>query len=299
MMLPTMPTVQHWAEQAAQTMDHAGLYFGHGTDNAWDEACWMVAHVLQWPPDFSSSRLAETLSEAQLTTLGTLLDARVKTRKPLAYLTGQAWFAGLCFAVSEDVLVPRSPMAELIVDGLSPWVNADQPLRVLDVGTGCGCLALATAYYWSKAEVMGIDVSKKALQMAQNNALALGLADRVQWVVSDVYDAIADETFDVILSNPPYVPESSMASLPREYQHEPSLGLVAGQQGLDIVQRLVLQAKDHLTPQGVLVCEVGEAAEAWDRWCLERQLEMTWLTFSQGGDGVFLVTSEALSGLDA
>lgn len=295
---PLDKTVYRWIASATEAMESEGLFFGHGTDNAWDEACWMVAYVLNLPPDFSEDVQDTLLDQAQTKALNSLLARRIDTRSPLAYLTGQAWFAGLDFAVTPDVLVPRSPMAELILEGLTPWIDNQSPKRVLDVGTGSGCIALAVAYHWPNAsEVVGVDISEAALIVAKGNARRLHLERKVRWLQSDVYGALESETFDVILSNPPYVPTISMPNLPAEYGFEPALGLEAGESGLDIVERLILGAGTHLNPGGILICEVGEAAQAWDEWAQQKKLEIVWLEFEYGGDGVFLVTHEALSRL--
>lgn len=292
-------TIEQWLDQAAQHLDEANVFFGHGTDNAWDEACWMVAHVAQLPPDFDDTMMSERLTRELCCALNDLLAKRIETKKPLAYLTGQAWFAGLEFKVNEDVLVPRSPMAELILNHLSPWLSDQMPKRVLDVGTGSGCLALAVAHHWPQVTaVVGVDVSPEALALAADNARSLGLQDKVTWIQSDVYEGLDGQTFDVILSNPPYVPTQSMASLPTEYTHEPVLGLEAGELGLDVVVRLVLGAKAHLSPTGILVCEVGEAWASWDAWAARHRLEIIWLDFEHGGEGVFLVSAKALETLD-
>ena len=289
--------VEQWVSEARDAMESAELYFGHGTDNAWDEACWMVSHVLNLEADFGPEVFSEALSADNSSALDSLLAGRIQTKKPLAYLLGHAWFAGLPFKVTEDVLVPRSPMAELILNNLSPWFDLHHAKRGLDVGTGSGCIACALAHHWRKLKVDAVDLSMDALAIAQHNVDALGLADRVRVCHSDLFSSLKGECYDVILANPPYVPESSMAALPAEYHHEPSLGLVAGPEGLDVVTRLMVQAADHLTPKGVLVVEVGEAWPFFDRWAQARRLEITWLEFEHGGEGVFLTTRSSLAAL--
>ena len=276
-------------------MDAEGLYFGHGTANSLDEACWMVSHVMALPPDFPDETFDQPLDETVRTELDALCMSRITTRKPLAYLIGEAWFAGLLLEVNDSALVPRSPLAEVILGNALPWFDFHQARRVLDVGTGSGAIAAAMAHHWPQVVVDAVDISPQALALARANIDRLGLASRVSLHRSDVYDALSAERFDVILANPPYVPVSSMETLPEEYGHEPSLGLVAGESGLDVTIRLVTEASAHLAPGGVLICGVGEAAESFDAWAMARRLEIVWLDFEHGGDGVFLVTQDALS----
>ncbi len=277
-------------------MDAAGLFFGHGTDNAFDEACWMASSVFGLAPDFDAAAAARVATAQEQERFEALLNERIETRRPLAYLLGQAWFAGLAFTVDENVLVPRSPLAELIVEGFAPWIEPGQLRRVVDVGTGSGCLAIATAYYWPEVEVDAVDISPGALALARRNAERHGVADRVAVIESDLLDGVAGRRYDLILANPPYVPTASMAALPAEYRWEPALGLEAGEDGLDLVRRLLDTAGNHLEDDGVLIVEVGEAAEALEKLLLERRIEFTWLAFEHGGDGVALIERAALDG---
>ncbi|NEZ05195.1 50S ribosomal protein L3 N(5)-glutamine methyltransferase [Wenzhouxiangella sp. XN201] len=279
--------------QAAARMQSAGIFFGHGTDNAIDEACWAASHVFGLAPDFEDEALAREVSEEDRGRFDALITERIETRKPLAYLIGEAWFAGLAFEVDENVLVPRSPLAELIVEGFAPWIEPDRLRRVLDVGTGSGCLAIATAVYWPEVTVDAVDISPEALALARANAQRHGVGDRVEAIESDLLDAVSGRRYDVILANPPYVPTASMAELPAEYRWEPALGLEAGEDGLDLVRRLLDTAADHLEDDGVLIVEVGEAAEALESLLLERGIEFTWLEFEHGGDGVALIEAKA------
>lgn len=272
---------------AAARMEAAGLHFGHGTDNALDEACWMASHVLELPPDFPPQAFDRAVDDGHRQRFERLLEARIATRKPLAYLLGEAWFAGLKFRVSEDVLVPRSPLAELIVDGFEPWLPAQRLQRAVDVGTGSGCIAIALAHHFPQVRVDALDISPAALALAEANVREHGLSERVRVVRSDLLSSVSDQRYDLILANPPYVPEASMAGLPPEYRWEPAEGLVAGADGLDLVRRLVAQAADGLEEHGILICEVGEAAAALDRWLHAEPV--TWLEFAHGGDGVFLL----------
>jgi len=289
-------TILGWAEQAAERMERADLFFGHGTATAFDEACWMVSHLLDLAPDFDAEMMRVKLQAGEVESLESLLKTRIETRKPLAYLIGEAWFAGLRFKVDENTLVPRSPLAELIVRGLSPWLELDRPLRVLDVGTGSGCIAAAFAWHWPALQVVATDISTAALELAADNLRRLGLAERVRLVESDVYATLEEapgqpRRYDLVVSNPPYVPDASMEDLPAEYLHEPDMALRAGDDGLDIVRRLLMGAPEHLTPGGFLLLEVGEAAPQTED--LLGDVASIWLDFEHGGDGVALLDRAA------
>jgi ribosomal protein L3 glutamine methyltransferase len=284
-------SIGQWALAAADAMEQAGLCFGHGTSTAIDEAAWMVSHVLGLAPDFDDAEFERPLSAEHRARLDALLQDRITTRKPLAYLIGEAWFAGLAFHVDESTLVPRSPLAEIAVGGLLPWLDFQRPLLVLDVGTGSGCIAIALAHHWPALAVDAADVSPAALALARRNVQRHGVAERVRLIESDVYDGLADVRYDLILSNPPYVPRASMDSLPEEYRHEPALGLEAGDDGLDIFRRLLAGAPEHLTPTGLLLVELGEAAEAAD--ALLEGIDAVWLDFEHGGEGVVLLDRAA------
>jgi len=291
-MKPVMITLEDSVRNAAQRMQAAGLHFGHGTDNAIDEACWLVSAALGLSPDFGSDVFARRLDAEQQAHIERLLSERLTTRKPLAYLTGHAWLAGLEFEVNEHVLVPRSPLAELIIDGFEPWLPESALGRAVDVGTGSGCLAIALAWHHPQLQVDALDISSEALALARRNVARHGLASRVRVIESDLLSALAGQTFDLILSNPPYVPTASLDDLPDEYQHEPRLGLAAGADGLDLVRRLLIEAASCLSERGIVVVEVGEAAEAAQQM-LAPAVEPVWLEFEHGGDGVFLLEAEA------
>ncbi|HKL53706.1 MAG TPA: 50S ribosomal protein L3 N(5)-glutamine methyltransferase [Wenzhouxiangellaceae bacterium] len=289
-------TILDWAEQAAERMQRAGLFFGHGTATAFDEACWMISHSLDLAPDFDDGMMRVKLKAGEFDALERLLQKRIETRKPLAYLIGEAWFAGLRFQVDENTLVPRSPLAELIVQGLSPWLELDRPLRVLDVGTGSGCIAAAFAWHWPALHVDATDISAVALERAADNLRRLGLVERVRLIESDVYSALEDGPdqagrYDLVVSNPPYVPNASMDGLPAEYLHEPDMALRAGDDGLDIVRRLLKGAPERLTPGGFLLLEVGEAAPQTQS--LLGDVASIWLEFEHGGEGVVLLDRAA------
>lgn len=272
----------------------AGLQFGHGTDNAFDEAAWLVLHTLSLPLDLPGEWWDSRLTPAERSRVEAVLRLRVSTRKPAAYITREAWFMGIPFYVDERVLVPRSPIAELIAAEFSPWLEPGAVHRVLDLCTGSGCIGLATGSVFPDAEIWLADVSPDALAVARRNVRNQGMEVRVQVVQSDVFDGLGTAPrFDLIVSNPPYVGSGEMAELAPEYRHEPSLGLAAGADGLDVVRRILAEAGQHLTDGGVLIVEVGNSQPALEAAFPE--LPFTWLEFAGGGQGVFLLTREQLS----
>lgn len=270
----------------------AGLHFGHGTDNARDEAAWLVLHVIGAPLDGSFANWSDPVDENDGREIDRIAAERCASGKPLAYLLGTAWFAGLEFEVNEDVLVPRSPIAELICDGFAPWVKAARVARALDLCTGSGCIGIAMAMSLRGARVDLADISPKALAIAERNVRKHGMGDRVRIVESDLLDALRDERYQLIVANPPYVPQAGLTGLPAEYRAEPPLGLVSGEDGLDAPLRILLDAADVLCEDGVLICEVGESEDRLAR--LLPGVPFTWLEFEYGGSGVFLLTREQL-----
>ena len=275
-----------------QYLADADIYFGHGTDNALDEAAWLVSHAVGLAPTFSEAELEQGLSTGQQAEVKALLTRRVQERLPAAYLTHEAWFAGHRFYVDERVLVPRSPLAELILDQFQPWVEPDQLKRVLDLCTGSGCIAVATALVLPQVEVDATDISPDALEVARRNVADYGLEQQVAVIESDIFDALQGRRYDLIVSNPPYVDAQDMAALPQEYLREPRMGLTAGPQGLDLVIPMLQQAAKYLTPNGVMIVEVGNSAEALQA-CFPG-VPFTWLEFSYGGEGVFLLEASQL-----
>ena len=290
----TLHTIRDFIRWGASRMNEAGIYFGHGTDNAIDEAAALVLHALHLPPDLHENYLQASLTNSEKAAVLALLQRRIQERKPAAYLTHKAWFMGLPFYVDERVLVPRSPLAELIHSRFQPWLNEpDAVERVLDLCTGSGCIGIACAYAFPEADVTLSDISADALAVAQRNIDEHNLAERVQAIESDLFAALGTERFDIIISNPPYVSEDEMQDLATEYHHEPRLGLAAGEQGLDCVIRILQQALDHLNPQGLLIVEVGNSQYALSE--VFPELPFTWLAFEHGGDGVFLLSAEQLA----
>ncbi len=282
-----MTTPRQLIDWAVQRFTAADLFFGHGADNALDEAAYLVLGALELPFDASAAQLNRTLTATEHEHIRTLVDARITTRIPVAYLLKQAWFADLRFYVDERVLIPRSPIAELIHDRFSPWIKPKQGTHILDLCTGSGCIAVACAVAFPDATIDATDICPGALQVARINKERHGLAQRVNLVESDLFSALGDREYDIIISNPPYVPDKEMSALPAEYRHEPSLALAAGANGMDVVDRILAEAGQHLAMDGVLVVEVGEGREA-----LEAKYPRTpfiWLDFEQGGEGVFIL----------
>ena len=276
----------------ARRFSEHGLHFGHGTDNALDEARWLVLHALGLDPQSTGALPQLELSGDQRQAAAALIERRIASRKPAAYLTGEAWFAGLKFYVDERVLVPRSPIAEWIERAFEPFLDPARTSRILDLGTGCGCIAVALAFAFPEAAVDASDVSPAALEVARTNVEAHGLANRVRLIRSDAFDGLREQ-YDLIVSNPPYVPQRSYRKLPQEFRHEPEGGLVAGSEGLDVISRIIRDAPRFLRPKGLLVVEVGEARGALESRYPE--LPFLWLEMTRGGDDVFAMSREELS----
>ncbi len=282
-------TGSDWVALIAQYFDRHELDFGHGTDNSSDEAYWLLRSQQGW----DNAAWERAPDPALIPGLSKIVQRRVVERKPLAYLLGEAWFAGLRFVVDERVLVPRSPLAELIGRGFEPWCHLRHGDRILDLGTGSGCLAVAAAHYCPGVGVDAVDISEAALEVARTNVAANDLADRVHVIQSDLFAAV-EGPYRVIVSNPPYVPESRLAELPREYTHEPALALAGGPTGLSLVAEILAQAPRYLAADGVLIMEVGEAYGAFATEYAH--LPVTWLEFEHGGHGVFVLTRDELTG---
>jgi ribosomal protein L3 glutamine methyltransferase len=280
--------------RGAARLKRAQVFFGHGTDNARDEAAALVLYALGLPARGSAALYRRRVDRAGERHVQRLLTRRVRERIPAAYLTGVTWFAGARIEVDPRVLIPRSPIAELIERRFAPWIDPARVRRVLDVGTGSGCIAIACARVLPRARVDAIDISADALAVARSNVRRHRLARRVRLLRSDHFNALGDASYDIIVANPPYVGARELAGLPPEYRHEPRLALAAGSSGLDSVRIILAQAARYLRPRGLLIVEVGNTERAVRRaW---RNLPFLWLEFERGGGGVFLLTREQLQG---
>ncbi|MCE3026115.1 50S ribosomal protein L3 N(5)-glutamine methyltransferase [Salinicola sp. DM10] len=268
------------------------LHFGHGTDSAWDESVALVLGALHLPWDADPAVLDARLLGVERERIVGLARQRIETRRPLPYLLGEAFFAGYPFEVDERVLIPRSPIAELIEAGFAPWFEATPPARVLDLCTGSGCIGIATALTLPTCAVDLADISPDALAVAKANIVRHDVGRRVRAVASDLFEGVAGQTYDLIVSNPPYVDSRDLAAMPAEYRHEPDLALGAGSDGLDIVRRILREARGYLSDDGILVVEVGNSQRHLEAAFPE--VPFLWLDFERGGEGVFVLDAETL-----
>jgi ribosomal protein L3 glutamine methyltransferase len=291
--LSSLTTLRDYIRWGASRFTESQLSFGHGTATALDEAAALVLHTLHLPYNLSEFYLQSVLTPHERQAVVTVFEKRIMERKPAAYVTHEAIFAGLSFYVDERVLVPRSPIAELIEQRFAPWVEEDQVGRILDLCTGSGCIAIACAYAFPEAVVDAVDVSADALAVAEINIDKHQLSDEVILYGSDLFDELPNVQYDIIISNPPYVCLEEWQQLPPEFHAEPKIGFVAGFSGLDIVIRILAEAKDYLSPQGILVIEVGSSAETLQQ--AFPTVPFYWLAFERGGDGVFLLTAEQVN----
>ena len=267
------------------------LYFGHGTDSAWDEAVWLLLFALGLDTDTDRSVLDKKLTDIEQRDIKSLFNRRIQERVPAPYITGQAWFCGLPFIVDERVIIPRSPIAELIMSYFEPWL-VNIPQRILDLCTGGGCIGISCAYGFDEADVVLSDISEEALAVADLNISKHELEQRVSSVHSDLFSALLGQTFDLIVSNPPYVDAEDLASMPDEFHHEPELALASGADGLDFTRRLLREASDYLSSEGILVVEVGNSSVALqDAFPL---VPFLWFEFAEGDGGVFMLTRSQL-----
>ncbi len=286
-MTDELASIIDFIRYGASRFSAAELTLGHGHDSPVDEAAHLVLGALHLPPDLPPAYAAGKLTGTERARVRELIERRVSERVPVAYLVGEAWFAGMKFRSDRRALVPRSPIAELIESGFSPWLEGREVERALDLCTGSGCIGLAMAEYAPDWHVDLADISAEALELARENRALHGLETRVDIVRSDLFDGLDGRRYDLIVSNPPYVTEAEYAALPGEYAHEPKLGLTSGADGLDLCLRMLAQAPDHLTEAGVLVVEVGNSEHALCR--LLPQVPFAWIEFGVGPMGVFVL----------
>ena len=290
--LENLTTIRDLVRWTASEFKRSDIFLGHGTDNCLDEALALVMHVLALDYSLPDQYLDCHLSVQEKHQIVELAKKRISTRKPLSYLTGRAFFAGLEFIVSEQVLVPRSPIADLIENAFYPWIEPDRVNSVLDLCTGSGCIGIASAYALPHAQILLSDISQEALSVAQQNIALHHLEDQVTAIKSDVFSDIPAQQFDLIVSNPPYVSEQEYSLLPDEYHQEPKLGLTAGADGMDIVARILKQSASFLSTMGIIIVEVGASADL----LMQRypNVDFNWIEFERGGGGVFMLSRQEL-----
>ena len=288
-----LETLRDLLRFAVSRFEEAGLFFGHGSDNAWDEAVYLVLHTLHLPIDNLTPFIDARLTSDERAAVLAVIERRIKARLPAAYLTHEAWLGDFRFYVDERVIVPRSHIAELLREQLNPWVSDPWAIgRVLDLCTGSGCLAILAAHAFPEAVVDAVDISSDALAVAQRNVADYGLEDRLNLIESDAFAGIAGRKYDVIISNPPYVNAESMDALPHEYRQEPELALASGEDGLDFTRIILARAAEHLNPGGVLVVEIGHNRDALE--AAFPDTPFTWLDTEAGDRYVFMLRREEL-----
>jgi ribosomal protein L3 glutamine methyltransferase len=285
-------TVAELMIESTGRLSKAGLAYGHGTDNAFDDAAALIFHALRLSHDDAPRAYKRNVTPAGRRRVSALITRRIRTRRPAAYLMRRMWFAGLEFYVDERVLVPRSPIAELIQQGFAPWIKAHRVRRVLDIGTGSGCIAIAVARHFPRAQVDAVDISAPALAVARRNIRRHRVTRRVRALRGDLFGASGRRRYDIIVSNPPYVGTREYDSLPTEYRREPELALRSGPRGLDAVSRILTDAERFLAPHGILVVEVGNTQHALEKHYPD--VPFTWIEFARGGGGVFVLSRAQL-----
>ncbi len=288
----SLETILDFIRFGASLFKQSELFYGHGNSTAIDEAAYLVLYTLNLEPDTHSVYFSSKLTDNEKHAVTDIIFRRAKEKIPAAYLTNESWFAGLSFYVDERVLVPRSPIAELIQNHYEPWVDETKVHQILDLCTGSGCIAIANAYYFPDAEVDAVDISEDALDVALQNIEKHELVDRVNIIQSDLFSNLKGKQYDIIVSNPPYVDAEDMACLPVEYLSEPEVGLAAGEDGLELVIPMLEQASEHLLSGGILIIEVGNSEFALQMHYPD--LPFYWLEFEHGGHGIFLLTKDQL-----
>jgi ribosomal protein L3 glutamine methyltransferase len=291
----TLPfsTVRDLLRFAVSRFNQAELSFGHGSANAYDEAAYLILHTLHLPLDLLDPFLDARLSPAEIDAVLNVIERRAADRVPAAYITQEAWMHGFRFHVDERVIVPRSFIGELLQDGLQPYVeDPEQVSAVLELCTGSGCLAILAAHAFPNADIDAVDLSAPALEVATRNVTDYKLDDRIALFEGDLYAPLAERRYDVIITNPPYVNAASMQELPAEYKHEPDMALAGGADGMDIVRRIIAEARNWLTENGVLVVEIGNEREHVE--AAFGGLDLVWLSTSAGDDNVFLIQAADL-----
>ncbi|CAM4424853.1 MAG: 50S ribosomal protein L3 glutamine methyltransferase [Legionellaceae bacterium] len=288
-----LTTIGDYIRWVTTQFSAAELVYGHGTDNAWDEAIYLISLILHLPPDMNPLLFSTKLTRPEREQIIILANKRIEERMPIPYLTNKAWFSGLPLYIDKRVIIPRSPMAELIENHFSPWANALDIENILDLCTGSGCIAIACAHAFPEAFIDAVDISDEALAVAKINVKKYDHNQQINLIKSDLFAQLSDKKYDIIISNPPYVDKEDMQALPIEYQHEPALALEAGNDGLSIVNQILKQAIHYLTPQGLLFVEVGNSEAAL--MDIYPDIPFTWLEFQKGGNGVFLISAEELA----
>ena len=291
--LAELVTVRDWLRYAVTRFNRAGCYFGHGLPDAYDEAVYLILHTLALPLDRLEPFLDACIPGDEREAIFEVIEKRAVDKLPAAYITGEAWLGEFRFEVDPRVIIPRSYFAELLHDGFSPWIQDPAAVTAaMDMCTGSGCLAILMAHAFPNAEIVAVDISQDALDVAAANIAAYGLEERIRLVKSDGFAAVPEQRFDFILSNPPYVTREAMESLPAEYLHEPGIALGSGDDGLDLVRKLLADARRYLAPEGLLAIEVGH-----NRAIVERafpELAPTWLSAPSGDDKIFLLDAGQL-----
>ena len=292
-LLDELHTLRDWLRYAVSGFNEAGLFFGHGCDNAFDEAAFLILHTLHLPHDQLEPFLDTRLTHTERLKVHHILQQRIARRLPAAYLTHEAWLGEFRFYVDERVIVPRSYFANLLEEDFAPWLEDPESVTdALDLCTGSACLAILMAHTFPAARIDAVDLSPDALAVAQRNVTDYGLGEQITLIESDLFAKLGKRRYDLIVSNPPYVTAASIAALPPEYRHEPALALAAGEDGLDIVRRILSDAKKHLKPHGLLAVEVGHNRDLVEQAFPD--IPLTWVDTADGEGKIFILHREQL-----